>query len=59
MFVPIIKSRVKQARQLSGLWIQPGKIRAFVQIAVMTGEREVFQDVLAAVLARGDVLDVK
>jgi hypothetical protein len=59
MFVPIVDPRMKQARQFSGRWIQPGEIRAFVQIAVKTGKREVFRNVLPSVLARRDVFVVK
>jgi len=59
MFVPIIQSRMKQARQCPGLRIKPGKIRAFVQIAVVTGEREVFRRVFSSMLARSDVFDVE
>ena len=59
MFIPIIQSRMKQARQCPGLRIKPGKIRAFVQIAVVTGEREVFRRVFSSMLARSDVFDVE
>ena len=59
MFAPIIQSRMKQARQCLGLRIKSGKIRAFVQIAVVTGEREVFRRVFSSVLARSDVFDVE
>ena len=59
MFVPIVEPWMKQARQLSGLRINPGKIGAFVEIAVVTRECQVFRRVLASVLARRDVFDVK
>ena len=59
MIAPIVKARVKQARQFFVFWIQPGEVRAFVQIAVMTGEREIFRRIFSAVLSRRDVFDVK
>src|ERR1039457_6313943 len=59
MFIPIIQARMKQARQLFGLWVQAGKVCALVQIAVMTGEREIIRRIFAAVLPRNDVFDVK
>ena len=59
MFVPIVEPWMKQARQLSGLRINPGKIGAFVEIAVVAREHQVFRRVLASVLARRDVFDVK
>ena len=50
---------MKQPRQFFGFRIQPGEVRAFVQIAVMTGEREIFRRICSAVLSRRDVFDVK
>ena len=50
---------MKQTRQLFSLGIKAGKVRAFVQIAVMTGEREIIRRIFAAVLSRNDVFDVK
>ena len=59
MFIPIVETGMKQARQLFGFWIEAGKVRALVQIAVMAGKREVFRRVFSAVLSRNDVFDVK
>ena len=50
---------MKQAREPFGFGIKAGKIRAFVEIAVMAGECKVFRGVLSAMLSRGDVFDVK
>ena len=59
VFVPIVEPGMEQACQLSGLRIQPGEIRAFVEITMVARERQVFRRVLASVLARRDVFDVK
>ena len=59
MFAPIVKARVKKSRELFGFWVKAGKVRAFVPIAVVAGEREIFRRIFAAVLARNDVFDVK
>lgn len=58
MFVPIVKPGMKQARQFSRLRVEAGKIRTFVKIAVMAGEREILRRILSIVLARG-MFDVK
>ena len=50
---------MKQACQFSRVRNEAGKIRALVQIAVMTGQREILLRVLAFVLARGGVLDME
>lgn len=59
MLTPIVKSRMKQARQFFRFGIKPGKICPFVQVAVMTGQREVFRRIFSTVLARNDVFDMK
>jgi len=59
MFVPIIKSRMKQTRQFSSFGIKPGKICAFMQVAVMAGQREIFRRIFSTVLSWNDVFDVK
>ncbi len=59
MLTPIVKSRMKQARQFFRFGIKPGKICPFVQIAVMTGQREIFRGIFSAVLSWNDVFDVK
>ena len=59
MFTPIVQSRMKQTRQFSSFGIKPGKICPFVQVAVMTGQREIGRRIFSAVLARNDVFDVK
>ena len=50
---------MKQARHFFRLRIKPGEIRTFMEIAMMTGESEVFRRVLSSVLTRRDVFDVK
>ena len=59
VFRPIVEPWMKQARELFGFGVKTGKIRAFVEIAVMAGKRKVFRGVLSAVLSRDDVFDVK
>lgn len=59
VFFPIIQPRMKQAREFAGLRVDAGKVRAFVEIAVMTGERQILGRVFAFVLPRNDVFDVK
>jgi len=59
MFIPIVETRMKQARQFSCLRVKPGKICAFVQVAVMTGQREIVRRIFSTVLSRNDMLDVK
>ena len=50
---------MKKSHQLFGLWIEAGKVRALVQIAVMTGEREIIRRIFPAMLSRDDMFDVK
>jgi hypothetical protein len=50
VFFPIIQPRMKQAREFAGLWVDAGKVRAFVEIAVMTGERQILGRVFSFVL---------
>lgn len=59
MLFPIVKPGMKQARQFSSFWIKTGKICAFGQIAMVTGEREIFHCILSAMLARRDVFDME
>ena len=59
VFLPIIRPRMKQAREFAGLRVYARKVCAFMEIAVMTGERQILQRVFAFVLARHDVFDVK
>ena len=58
-FVPLIPPGIKEPHDLIRVWITPRQVCALTQIAMVTGEREVFDVVRAAVLARVDVLDVK
>lgn len=50
---------MKQARQFSGFGIKARKIRAFVEIAVVAGKRQIFRRIFSTVLAGSDVFDVK
>lgn len=50
---------MKKAADFSTIGIDTREVRAFAQIAMRAGEREVFQITRTAVLARDDVLDVK
>ena len=59
MFAPIIEARVKKSRELFVFWVKAGKVCAFVPVAVVAGEREIFRRIFAVVLARNDVFDVK
>jgi hypothetical protein len=59
MVVPIIESWMKQPGQLFGSGINSRKICSFVQIAVMASQRQIIRNVLAAVLTRNDMFDVK
>ena len=59
MFVPLVPPGIKEPHDLICVWITPRQVCALTRIAMVTGEREVFDIVRAAVLARVDVLDVK
>ena len=59
MILLIIEPRMKQSRQLSGFGVQPRQICAFVQIAVMAGQRKIFRRVFSSMPARDDVFNVE
>ena len=59
MIAPAVEPGMKQSRQFSRLRIKPGEVRAFVEIAMMTGEGQVFRHVPASVLTRRNVIDVE
>lgn len=50
---------MEQLDERTGLRIYGREVGAFVQIAVVTGERQIFRIITAAMLTRHDVLDVK
>ena len=50
---------MKQARQFFSFRIKPRKICAFVEIAMVTGECQIFRRIFSAMLARSDVFGVK
>ncbi len=59
MFLPIIEPGMKKSGELFCFWIKARKVCSLVTIAVVTGEREIFQGIFTAVLAWDDVFDVK
>jgi hypothetical protein len=59
MFAPDIGAGVEETGQYSGLWILAGEIAGFVQIAVIAGEAEVIEFIIAAMLTRTDMLNVE
>jgi hypothetical protein len=56
--IPVVLAGVKQPHQRSAFLVNPTQVGTFVQIAVVTGECEIFTVVPAAVPASYDVLDV-
>lgn len=50
---------MKQAGEFARLRIDARKVRAFVEIAMMTGERQILRRVIPFVLPRHDMFDVK
>jgi hypothetical protein len=56
--IPRVLPGVKQPHQRPAFLVNPTQVRTFVQIAVVTCEREIFTVVSAAVPASYDVLDV-
>ena len=59
VLVPAMPARVKERRGLAGVGINTAQVRAFVEITLRARESEVVGTVPAAVLAGGDVFDVK
>src|SRR5438876_8913319 len=59
MLVPVVKSRMKQARQISCLRTKPGEVCSLVEIAVLTREGQILQRVLSSVRTRRDVFNVE
>ena len=56
---PFIMPRMEEARDLSRIRINPGKIGALVAIALRAGESQIFQIIGAAMLTGDDVVDMK
>lgn len=56
---PLFAARMEQGRHLAGVGIDAGQVRALLEIALWTGEREVLRVIGAAMLPRDDVLDVE
>ena len=52
-------ARMKQRNDLARLRVNPGQVRALVQVTEVAGEGEVGRVVVSAVLSRDDVLDVE
>jgi hypothetical protein len=48
---------MKKRCQLSGVWVQPGKIWPLALITPQTGESQIAQDCAATVLPGNDMLD--
>lgn len=59
MPIPFLLAWMEQRRDFTADGIDPGQIRAFVEIAIDAGEAEVLQIVPAAVLSGDDVLDME
>ena len=59
MFVPSISSGIEQGSHALRFRIDPCKVRAFPQIAIDTGQCQIFGIVAAAVLACPNVLDLQ
>jgi hypothetical protein len=59
VFSPSVAARVKEPDDFVRIGIAARQVRSFAQIALVTGEREVFEIVRAAVLARIDVFDME
>jgi hypothetical protein len=59
MFTPVIQSRMKQPRHFPCFGIKAGKVRSFVQIAVMTGQRKILGNIFTAMLSRDDMFNVE
>ena len=56
---PIVKSWMKQACQFSSSRIDSREIWPFVQVAMVTGKRQIIGEVFPTVLPRDDVFNVK
>jgi hypothetical protein len=56
---PSLAAGIEKSRELAGLRIEPGNVRAFVEIIVRAGKREVFERRLAAVLLGDNVIEGK
>ena len=50
---------VEQAHDLPRVWIEPGEIRAFVQIAIDARERKVIAIISPSVNARYNMFDME
>ncbi|HSU69260.1 MAG TPA: hypothetical protein VLJ39_20410, partial [Tepidisphaeraceae bacterium] len=58
MFGPAMSPRIGQANHPARLWIERGQVGAFVLVAVIAGQRQVAQQIAAAMLSRDDVLNL-
>jgi hypothetical protein len=58
MVGPMVAPRVEEAREVARLGINPGQVRALVQVATVACEREIAVVIGAAVLFGNDVLHV-
>ena len=59
MIVPLVASRMEEFGDFACLRIDPSQVRAFVQVAVNTGERQVIEVVAAPMYLRNYVFDVQ
>ena len=59
VFLPRLSARMEKLDDLRGVGIDPGEVRALVQIARDAGEREVCEVITAAVFSRDDVFDLE
>jgi len=58
VILPPISSRVKQNLYIARYGVDSTQVRAFVKIATMAGERQIFDIAGAAVLAGNNVFDL-
>lgn len=59
VFFPVISTRMKKWRDLPPEGVNSSQIRALVEVALRTGEREIGEVIRAAVLSGDDVLHMK
>ncbi len=59
MLAPPIATWIEQRSDLTSLGINPSEVAPFVQIAVGAGQSQVAEIIVAAVLARDDVLNLQ
>lgn len=56
---PELQARMKEANDVTCVWIMPRDVRTFVTVAVQAGEGKILKNRLASVLPCDDVVDVE